>query len=111
MQSTPVSRLSPSHRRSLSEARDLVAAWRASTQSRLAWCRAQGIRITTLQSYVSRIRRADREVGVPGFIEVRPPAMAASGEVRIELGGGMQVLGLDLAQVVQVLRELREERS
>jgi len=45
---------------------------------------------------------------VSGFIEVHPPAMDAVGEVRIELGGGAQILGLDLAGVVAVVRGLRE---
>jgi hypothetical protein len=44
---------------------------------------------------------------VPGFIAVHPPALVAVGEVRIELGDGVQILGLDVAGVVAVLRGLR----
>ena len=50
-----------------------------------------------------------RSVGaVSGFIAMHPPALVAVGEVRIELGDGVQILGLDLAGVVAVLRGLRE---
>jgi hypothetical protein len=49
-----------------------------------------------------------------GFIAVCPPRQvmpSVAGELRIDLGGGMQLLGLHLDDVAQVLRALREEVS
>jgi len=47
---------------------------------------------------------------VSGFIAVHPPAevVVTAGEVRIDVGGGVHILGLDVAGVVAVLRGLRE---
>lgn len=56
--------------RTLSEARDLVSAWKASGQNKEAWCRSQGILRSTLQSCMIRI---EERGSVPaGFIEVKP---------------------------------------
>ena len=91
-----------------------MIAWQASDQRKSAWCRSQGIIGTTLESCLVRIRRADAQVRSSGFIAVHPPRMfvrEAVSAVRIELGGGVQILGLTLAEVALVLRDLREERS
>jgi hypothetical protein len=111
--SSPIT--SPRRRRSLDEAYELAAAWRASGKNQAAWCRSQGIAKWTLKSCLARVKVPEsdlsrpRSVGaVSGFIAVHPPAMVAVGEVRIDVGGGAQILGLDLAGVVAVLRGLRE---
>jgi hypothetical protein len=106
----------PLRRRSLGEARDLVAAWRASGKTKTAWCRSAGIVSKTLHSCVMRVKRSEaaavRSVA-SGFIVVHPPRAAAliAGDLRIELGDGTRILGLDLVGVVTVLRGLREGRS
>jgi hypothetical protein len=104
--------------RSLSEARDLVAAWRASGASKAAWCRSQGIEKWTLKSSLARVQRAESGpsrsrsgLALPGFIAVHPPVemeVVPVREVRIELGGGAQICGLDVDGVIAVLRGLRE---
>ena len=102
---------SPRRHRSLGEATDLVEAWRTSGVSKGVWCRSQGITISTLQSCLKRMCRQASAVevhAVPGFIVVHPPRTVAAGEVRIELGGGAQILGLDVDGVIAVLRGLRE---
>ena len=106
---------SPRRRRSLDEAYELAAAWRASGKNQAAWCRSQGIAKWTLKSCLARVNRPVSAMSQPrsvravsGFIAMHPPALVAVGEVRIELGDGVQILGLDLAGVVAVLRGLRE---
>ena len=106
---------SPRRRRSLDEAYELAAAWRASGKNQAAWCRSQGIAKWTLKSCLARVNRPESAVSQPrsvgavsGFIAVHPPVVVAVGEVRIELGDGVQIFGLDLAGVVAVLRGLRE---
>ena len=97
--------------RSLGEATDLVEAWRTSGVSKGVWCRSQGITISILQSCLKRMYRQTPAVEVhtvPGFIAVHPPRTVAACEVRIELGGGAQILGLDVDGVIAVLRGLRE---
>ena len=101
-------------RRSMSEAHELAAVWRASGKNQAAWCRSQGIAKWTLKSCLFRVNRPvsavsrPRSVGaVAGFIAVHPPEVVAVGEVRIELGGGAQIVGLDLAGVVAVMLGLR----
>ena len=51
---------------------------------------------------------------MPGFIAVHPPvevevpvAVVPAGEVRIELGGGVQICGMNVEDVIAVLRGLR----
>ena len=104
-------------RRSLDEAHELAAAWRASGENQAAWCRARGIAKWTLKSCLARVKLPDsglsrpRSVGaVPGFMAVHPPmeVVVPSSAVRIDVGGGVHILGLDVAGVVAVLRGLRE---
>ena len=106
---------SPRRRRSLDEAHELASAWRASGKNQAAWCRSQGIAKWTLKSCLARVKLPGSDLNRPqavravsGFIAVHPPAMVSVGEMRIDLGGGAQILGLDLAGVVAVLRGLRE---
>jgi hypothetical protein len=100
-------------RRSLEDARELVQAWRSSGMSKKAWCQKQRILRSSLHSYLTRVDRADGVLVRPevsGFVEVRPPRTLEPSVVglQIELGGGMRVVGLDLGDVVSVLRTLRE---
>ncbi len=116
MQSSPSPNKSPRHRRSVSEAHDLVAAWRASGEKKDAWCRSQEIPSTTLYSCLARVERSAAVAVCPtssGFIALHPPRSVslASDELRIELDGGARILGLDLVGVVAVLRGLRERSS
>jgi hypothetical protein len=114
MQSSLIPSSTSRRQRSLSEARALVSAWQASGQNKSSWCRAHGVLDTTLQSCLVRVRRSEGPGPGSGFIAVRPPSLVAplaTGELRIDLGGGMQLLGLHAADVVQVLRSLREEHS
>ena len=111
--SSPIT--SQRRRRSLDEAHELAAAWRASGESQASWCRSQGIAKWTLKSCLARVKLPGSDLNRPravravsGFIAVHPPVMVAVGEMRIDLGGGAQILGLDLAGVVAVLRGLRE---
>jgi hypothetical protein len=110
MRSLPVPHQFQRRQRSLSEARDLVSRWQESGQGKGAWCRREGITSTTLQSCLLRVRRAEIGPVVGGFIAVHPPR--GSGQVsgiglQIELGGGVRVVGLEVADVVAVVRGLR----
>ena len=105
----------PLRRRSLGEARDLVAAWRASGETKAVWCRSAGMVSKTLHSCMMRVQRSEAAAvrsASSGFIAVHPPRAVAlsAGELRIELGDGVRILGLDLVGVVTVLRGLREGR-
>jgi hypothetical protein len=102
--------------RSLSEAADLVAAWRASGVSKDAWSRAQGVSISTVYSCLKRVYRQSAPVedhSGSGFIAVHPPreTVETCTKIRIELEGGAQICGLDLDGVIAVLRGLRETSS
>ena len=121
MQASSSTNLSLRRRCSLSEARDQVSAWRASGASKAAWCRSHGIEKWTLKSSLARVQRAESGLSrsrsglaLPGFIAVHPPvevevpaAVVPLGEVRIELGGGAQICGLHVDDVIAVLRGLR----
>lgn len=121
MQASSSTNLSLRRRCSLSEARDQVAAWRASGASKAAWCRSHGIEKWTLKSSLARVQRAESGLSrsrsglaLPGFIAVHPPvevevpvAVVPAGEVRIELGGGVQICGMNVEDVIAVLRGLR----
>lgn len=102
--------------RSLDEARELVARWRASGSGKEAWCRAQGILRSTLQSALLRVepRLEGANDARPGgsFIAVRcgePEALAATVSVTLDLGGGVRALGLDAAGLAALVRALRSE--
>jgi hypothetical protein len=96
----------------LSEARDLVAAWKGSGQSKEAWCRSQGILRSALMSCLYRVEAHDP--AAVGFIEVKPAplqavATATQSPLILELGHGVRVVGLDAAGVVELVRALRME--
>jgi ABC-type protease/lipase transport system fused ATPase/permease subunit len=98
--------------RTLAEAHELVAAWKASGLNREAWCRSQGILRSTLQSCQGRVEK--RSPVPAGFIEVKPagvspatPASASASALTLDLGHGLRVVGLDAAAVVELVRALR----
>ena len=64
----------PRRVRTLSEARDLVAAWKASGQNKEAWCRSQGILRSALFSCLYRVEESSPSP--TGFIEVKPARSA-----------------------------------
>lgn len=100
-------RRSPRRIRTLAEAGELVAAWKASGQTKGAWCQAQGLLRSTLQSCQQRVEAKDL---APDFIEIRPaPAgdeHGAGGPLVLELGQGMRLVGLDVAQAIALIRGL-----
>ena len=103
-------------RRSLNEARDLVAAWRASGEIKAAWCRSQGVLCSTLHSCLVRVQQpavVASSAAASGFIAVLPPrsVVPASGDLCLEVNSEFRVLGLDLPGVVAVLRALRVGRT
>lgn len=97
--------------RTITEARELVAAWRASGLNKESWCRSQGILRSALLSCLSRVEALDGPGVVPGFIEVRPGSRAVPppGSLIVELGSGMRLVGLDAAGAVALIRSLRQE--
>lgn len=101
-------------RRTMSEARDLVSAWRSSGQPKESWCRTQGILRSTLLSCLSRVDEADRTPSSSGFIEVRParpdiPEPSPLSPLVLELGPGIRLVGLDAASVMALVRALRQD--
>ena len=105
----------PRRIRSIAEARELVAAWKASGQNKEAWCRTQGILRSALLSCLYRVEALDRPPEKSGFIEVRPAAAPAEhgappSSLVLELGSDLRLLGLDNAGAIAVLRALRQER-
>lgn len=110
----------PRRVRTLAEARDLVAAWKASGLNKEAWCRSQGVLRSALLSWLSRVETHGVASEPAGFIELRPvaeaPGTAATGPaspgpIILELGSGMRVLGMDVAQIVDLVSALRQERA
>lgn len=97
----------PRRIRTLSEARELVAAWKASGQNKEAWCRSQGILRSALLSCLYRVEARGPEPA--GFIELKPAVPAAPSAVVLELGHGLRVVGLDAAGVVALVLALRTE--
>jgi ABC-type protease/lipase transport system fused ATPase/permease subunit len=102
----------PRRVRTLSEARELVAAWKASGLNKEAWCRTQGILRSALLSCLYRVE--ERSPTPSGFIEVKAAPVAAIASsapsaLVLELGPGLRVVGLDAAGVVALVRALRTE--
>ncbi|MDO8677629.1 MAG: hypothetical protein Q7R30_03575 [Acidobacteriota bacterium] len=71
-------------------------------------------------SCLYRVEAQDGSTAPSGFIELRPPTKAAvvpSADspailpITLELGHGMRLLGLDAAQVVDLVRALRRDPS
>jgi hypothetical protein len=116
MPSSTTVQKSARRRRSLDEAHDLAAAWRASGETKAAWCRSQGVLCSTLHSCLVRVQHpavAAPSPSASGFIAVLPPRPAepTSGDLCLEIGSEVRVLGLDLPGVVAVLRALRVGRT
>jgi len=101
-------RRSPRRIRTLAEAGELVATWKASGQTKGAWCQAQGLLRSTLQSCLQRVEAKDL---APGFIEIRPTSATeehgSGGTLILELGHGMRLVGLDVAQAIALVRGLQ----
>jgi len=105
-------------RRSLSEARELVAAWQASGEGVARWCRrhGHGHARSALKLWRKRIAVADSASPVSGFIALRRPCQAKGlapeapgASVVVELGDGIRVLGLDGAGVAALIRAMRAD--
>jgi hypothetical protein len=98
--------------RSLSEARELIAAWQASELKIRPWCREQGVAYSALKSWRGRVADADRAPPTSGFIAMHPPHQAAPSvptpsALIVELGDGLRVRGLDVAGVAALVCALR----
>jgi len=99
--------------RNLNEVREIIAQWQASGQDQAMWCQARGMQPATLQWYLRRVGQA-----VPrGFIPVRPRATAVDigpgpvGALVLEMGEGLRVTGLGVAEVVALVRALNGAAS
>jgi hypothetical protein len=98
--------------RTLIEAQELVAAWKASGQSKEAWCRSQGILRSALLSCLYRVESLG--AAPARFIELKPAppapvAVAPPSSLVLDLGHGLRVLGLDAAGLAALVRALRTE--
>ena len=100
--------------RSLSKARELVAAWQASGDGVARWCQRQGHARSALKSWRERIAVADGASSVGGFIALHRPRQATVvapvepgvSAVVVAWGDDLRVLGLDVAGVAALMREL-----
>lgn len=118
MITTPTTEQPKRQRRTLTEARDLVVAWRGSGMNKEAWCRERGLLRSTLSSCLYRIEQADTTAASPAtFIAIRPPRYpraetidlpSPSSTVAIELPSGLRIIGLDVAGAAAVVRLLQE---
>ena len=105
-------------RRTLDEARELVAAWRRSGQGKAAWCRERGVLRSALSSWLYRLADADAAPAAPStFIAIRPPRTVRGNVVdraeplrgvAIDLPSGLRITGLDVAGAATVIRLLGE---
>ena len=98
-------RITPAARRA-----ELVAAWRQSGVTQAAFARQEGIRYTTLCSWVQQEPKADgrpaRTEPVVRFAEVALPPSAARG-LEVRLVDGTVVRGERVADVVSAVKALR----
>lgn len=119
MNTTPSTTVKPQrHRRTLNEARELVAAWRGSGMGKQAWCRERGLLRSALSSCLYRLEEVDAAPAAPAtFIAIRPPRPVHAEEIdrptpsrtiAIELPSGLRITGLDAAGAATVVRILRE---
>ncbi len=65
-----------------------VEAWERSGQSQRAWCKAEGVSLSTFQWWRQRLAKEVLSEGVPSFMPLRlePEATTASIEVRLRSG-------------------------
>jgi hypothetical protein len=98
-------------RLSLAEARAVVAAWQASGLSPALFCGQQGMPLSRLLRYRTRVSQADADAAGAGFVAVSVPVPVPVAEVpvalAIEAGDGLRVVGASVGQVVEILRGLR----
>jgi len=103
---------------SIDEAQALVWMWRSSGEGKESWCRARGLKRSTLWSCLKRVAHAERVAsGVPaaGFIAVEPRApspepLAAAHTLVVEVAG-VRIIGLDVTGAVAVVQALRASMS
>jgi transposase-like protein len=90
--------------------RALLAAFHESGQTRQAFARREGIRYTTLCTWVQKADKADghqkRPEAVVRFAEVAMPASAAQG-LEVRLADGTVVRGERVEAVICVVKALR----
>ena len=109
----------PRRRSSIDEAQALVGMWRSSGEGKESWCRARGLKRSTLWSCLKRVAHAEQVAsGVPaaGFIamEARAPSSepaATAPSLVVEVAGGLRIIGLDVTGAVAVVQALRASAS
>lgn len=87
-----------------------VEAWERSGQSQRAWCKAEGVALSTFQWWRQRLAKAVPSERVPSFMPLRlePEATAASIEVRLRSGTQIRFEGEAALRAVEpLLRGLR----
>ena len=105
---TAIAARPPRRHRSKEEAAALVADWQASGQNKEAVCRYRGILRSTLSSCWSRVMGGGRTSGPAGFVELRPPSDPVG--LSLDVGGGMRLIGLDLASAITLVTALGQVR-
>jgi len=98
----------PRRHRSAEEAAALVADWQASGQNKEAFCRHRGIVRSTLSSCLLRVTGGGRASAPAGFVERLPPSDPVG--LSLDVGGGMRLIGLDLASAITLVTALRQVR-
>ncbi len=87
-----------------------VEAWQRSGQSQHAWCKAEGVALSTFQWWRQRLAKTVPSERVPSFMPLRlePEATAASIEVRLRSGTQIRFEGEAALRAVEpLLRGLR----
>lgn len=87
-----------------------VAAWERSGQSQRAWCKAEGVSLSTFQWWRQRLAQEVPSERVPSFMPLRlePEAATASIEVRLRSGTQIRIEGEAALRAVEpLLRGLR----
>lgn len=80
--------------RSEAEWRELVAAWRASGQTRDAWCREQGVGFESLRRWIKRIGGTNSDAPVVELTRaLRAPSAIGTVRLRITPRGEVELLG------------------
>jgi hypothetical protein len=93
--------------------------WRSSGEGKESWCRARGLKRSTLWSCLKRVAHAERVasgVSASEFIamEVRAPSpepAATAHALVVEVAGGLRIIGLDVTGAVAVVQALRASMS
>ncbi len=100
---------SPTRRhRTAAEAIALVEEWHSSGLHKKAFCEQRGIRCSALLSCLNRVAASEAQSSVPhGFVEVRPSSLRTCAGLTLEIDGGLRVIGLDVANVAELVSALR----